>query len=57
MRNKKEIIILLGTIIFQTTIYNIGKLFSSNSHLIHTNLDDNLPFLSFFIVFYVYFDI
>jgi len=43
MRNKKEIIILLGTIIFQTTIYNIGKLFSSNSHLIHTVLCSLVP--------------
>lgn len=53
-RINKYLYISLGMILIQTIFYQIGKVFSANeAFLIHSSLDDKIPYLSFFIIFYI----
>lgn len=50
----KYLYISLGIVLVQTIFYQIGKVFSANdAFLVHSSLDDKIPYLSFFIVFYI----
>lgn len=51
--NKNRIIILFGAFIFQSLIYFITKLFQNNPVYLNNAIDDRIPFIPSFVVFYV----
>lgn len=51
--NKNRIIILFGAFIFQTLIYFITKLFQNNPVYLNNAIDDRIPFIPSFVIFYV----
>lgn len=51
--NKNRIIILFGVFIFQSLIYFITKLFQNNPVYLNNAIDDRIPFIPSFVVFYV----
>lgn len=51
--NKNRIIILFGTFIFQSLIYFITKLFQNNPVYLNNAIDDRIPFIPSFVIFYV----
>ena len=51
--NKNRIIILFGVFIFQSLIYFITKLFQNNPVYLNNVIDDRIPFIPSFVVFYV----
>lgn len=55
MKNKKTYFLITVTaVIIQTLIYQLGKIFATNNlNLIHSQLDDKIPFLSIFVIFYI----
>lgn len=51
--NKNRIIILFGAFIFQSLIYFITKLFQGNPVYLNNAIDDRIPFIPSFVIFYV----
>lgn len=51
--NKNRIIILFGAFIFQSLIYFITKLFQNNPVYLNNAIDDRIPFIPSFVIFYV----
>ena len=51
--NKNRIIILFGVFIFQSLIYFITKLFQNNPVYLNNAIDDRIPFIPSFVIFYV----
>lgn len=54
--NKKDIKVILkiiGLIIFQSGMYLLAKLSPFSVHLLKSKIDDNIPFISHFIYFYI----
>ena len=51
--NKNRIIILFGFFIFQSLIYFITKLFQNNPVYLNNAIDDRIPFIPYFVIFYV----
>ena len=51
--NKSRIIILFGAFILQSLIYFITKLFQNNPVYLNNAIDDRIPFIPSFVVFYV----
>lgn len=51
--NKNRIIILFGAFIFQSLIYFITKLFQKNPVYLNNAIDDRIPFIPSFVIFYV----
>ena len=51
--NKNRIIILFGVFIFQSLIYFITKLFQGNPVYLNNAIDDRIPFIPYFVIFYV----
>lgn len=53
IENKKRIIILLLVLIFQASAYCITKLFHSNLIYLNNYFDNMIPFISYFVIFYI----
>lgn len=51
--NKNRIIILFGVFIFKSLIYFITKLFQNNPVYLNNAIDDRIPFIPYFVIFYV----
>ena len=49
----KNMILILMTIVYQTFIYLIAKVSPFTNHLLVSNLDLKIPFVSYFIYFYI----
>lgn len=50
--NKNRIIIIVLVFLFQTLIYFISKLFQGNHIYLNNYLDDMIPFIPYFVIFY-----
>lgn len=49
----KTVIIIIATIVFQSLIYFITKIYQGKPYLLQSSLDDAIPFISWFIYFYI----
>lgn len=49
----KTIILIIATIAFQSSVYFLTKIYQGEPYLLNSSLDDAIPFVSWFIYFYI----
>ena len=49
---KKPLLISIGLVLFQTTLFFLSKLLISNPHVVGNYIDTKIPFISYFIIPY-----